>query len=679
MIKIADAFEAFHDASGAPLEAGYVYVGVDGLDPETNPQTVYFDRDLSIEAAQPLRTLGGRIVQDDGTSAANIFVEGAYSIRVKDRNGVTIVASDFRPPFANIITPRFSSRQEMADHLETNSYPAGTSLLADGLLYKTDPTKINAQSALFDLGVDGVVPALDNVTVIHFGAQADVSFDSLPAFNRATEFSAGAAVLKIPAGIYGLNGEWQLPSLAVVEGQPGVTTLRITSSDMSHNVITTTANTRLNSATKVTGIKVSGLIVDGNYTRNAGPYENVLFSGGCCISMANCDGFEIKDCDLINATKHGLDITSSTWNEETDAPTTRPLGGSSQGTVQNCTASGFGDDGITTHYSSNITFTDCSANDSSEHYEGTSAGLEIDDGSYDIRIIGGSFARNTRGVVVKGHSYAPSAQRIRFYGVTCVNNNQNFVTLHDGFDGALDSTSESAYDVLFSGCLSVVPRQKVGTTTDRRAISIGGFSGVHFHDMTIVGVNDQMPYDDPTYSSEASSDVMVAVFGNARSVRFEAMRFSRVEEANNLIQLNDSGKDVALTDITFEECGGLPIQINSDQTGTTIDRIRARTTVTTGTTRVIDATNSPEIGDYRIRDVKQTGYDAAYNLATEVYPVPVVIEDNIVRASGDGDPEGVQPAPRGSLYHRTGATSPGIYQKTGGVNGSTGWVRLATV
>jgi hypothetical protein len=80
---VASPFRIFQDTSGAPLESGYVYLGVANQNPETNPITAYWDSALTIAAALPIRTVGG-YPSRFGTPAA-VYVAGAYSITVKDK------------------------------------------------------------------------------------------------------------------------------------------------------------------------------------------------------------------------------------------------------------------------------------------------------------------------------------------------------------------------------------------------------------------------------------------------------------------------------------------------------------------------------------------------------------------------------------------------------------------
>ncbi len=78
-------FEVFQDVDGDPLEAGYIYIGQEGLNPVSNPISIYWDQALTIPAAQPIRTIGGFPARS-GTPA-NIFTqEDRYSIIVRNKN-----------------------------------------------------------------------------------------------------------------------------------------------------------------------------------------------------------------------------------------------------------------------------------------------------------------------------------------------------------------------------------------------------------------------------------------------------------------------------------------------------------------------------------------------------------------------------------------------------------------
>lgn len=89
-LQVASPFQQFFDRDGSPLDNGFVYVGTANLNPETDPVTVYFDRALTIPAAQPLRTSNGYIVRNG--SPARIYTSGEnFSMTVRDKNGVLVL------------------------------------------------------------------------------------------------------------------------------------------------------------------------------------------------------------------------------------------------------------------------------------------------------------------------------------------------------------------------------------------------------------------------------------------------------------------------------------------------------------------------------------------------------------------------------------------------------------
>ena len=90
-LSIQPTFPIFTDIDGQPLEAGYIWIGVANLDPQTNPTPVYWDAALTIAAPQPIRTLGGYPARN-GTPA-RLYVNSDYSIRVMNKNGSTVYSA----------------------------------------------------------------------------------------------------------------------------------------------------------------------------------------------------------------------------------------------------------------------------------------------------------------------------------------------------------------------------------------------------------------------------------------------------------------------------------------------------------------------------------------------------------------------------------------------------------
>jgi hypothetical protein len=90
-LEVNPPFPVFSDIDGQPLEAGYIWIGVVNLDPQTNPINVFFDGALTIAAPQPIRTIGG--YPSNAGTPARFFVNSDYSIRVMNKNGSTIYSS----------------------------------------------------------------------------------------------------------------------------------------------------------------------------------------------------------------------------------------------------------------------------------------------------------------------------------------------------------------------------------------------------------------------------------------------------------------------------------------------------------------------------------------------------------------------------------------------------------
>jgi hypothetical protein len=87
-LSIIPSYPVFTGLDGQPLDNGYIWFGVENLDPQTNPISVYWDEAMTIAAPQPIRTLAGYTVRN-GTPA-QVFISTGYSIRVQNANGITV-------------------------------------------------------------------------------------------------------------------------------------------------------------------------------------------------------------------------------------------------------------------------------------------------------------------------------------------------------------------------------------------------------------------------------------------------------------------------------------------------------------------------------------------------------------------------------------------------------------
>jgi hypothetical protein len=90
-LSVEPPYPAFADASGQPLEDGYIWIGTVNLNPITNPIVAYWDSAKTITAVQPIRTSGGYPVYQ-GTPS-RIYTASDYSIQVQNKNGTVVYTS----------------------------------------------------------------------------------------------------------------------------------------------------------------------------------------------------------------------------------------------------------------------------------------------------------------------------------------------------------------------------------------------------------------------------------------------------------------------------------------------------------------------------------------------------------------------------------------------------------
>ena len=88
MSKLQNPDPIWLDGRGFLLDGGSIYIGAAGTDPETpaNRLNLFWDKALTIPAAQPLRTLGGFIVNASNVASV-FFAETDYSTTIIDTGG----------------------------------------------------------------------------------------------------------------------------------------------------------------------------------------------------------------------------------------------------------------------------------------------------------------------------------------------------------------------------------------------------------------------------------------------------------------------------------------------------------------------------------------------------------------------------------------------------------------
>lgn len=92
MTAIPNPIPYFTDLDGDPLDGGYIYVGIAGMDARTNPVATFWDNDLTIPAAQPIRTVNGYPLFQ-GRPAPFFITDDEASITILQSNGVAVITN----------------------------------------------------------------------------------------------------------------------------------------------------------------------------------------------------------------------------------------------------------------------------------------------------------------------------------------------------------------------------------------------------------------------------------------------------------------------------------------------------------------------------------------------------------------------------------------------------------
>ena len=248
--QLAPPYPIFTDRDGSPLDAGYLYFGVAGLNPETNPIQVYYDVNLTQPAAQPLRTANGYVMRNG--SPALIYANDQFSVTVRDKKSQLVIYSPvgfgIAPGSAGVGGSSLSYDTFIGDGVTINYTLTGsvfvgsaTDVFIDGvyqskdnysitggvLTFSTAPPLLsaievvaaivnnlgstNASSVVFNSGFAGAInrtaqaKMAEMPSVQDFGAIGDGITNDTAAFNAAWSATAPRAVY-VPAASYAITG-----------------------------------------------------------------------------------------------------------------------------------------------------------------------------------------------------------------------------------------------------------------------------------------------------------------------------------------------------------------------------------------------------------------------------------------------------------------------------------------
>ncbi len=157
MLATESPFPQYFELNGSPLDAGKLYFGLPNQDPETNPIPVYWDAAGTQPAVQPIRTMNGYTAR--AGTPANVFVDGDYSINVRNKKGELLYYAASSAEFSN--DARF-----IADLADTTDPTKGDAMVGvkqpfPGAIGRTQHDKNAETLSSGDFGVptDGIADA----------------------------------------------------------------------------------------------------------------------------------------------------------------------------------------------------------------------------------------------------------------------------------------------------------------------------------------------------------------------------------------------------------------------------------------------------------------------------------------------------------------------------------------
>lgn len=361
------------------------------------------------------------------------------------------------------------------------------------------------------------------VRVTDFGAVRDGITDDTEAFRKA--MGTGKVRVVVPAGVYVVRG-LKIPSWVELVGDGMGLTIIILHPDTPASEWVITNQDYVNGNRN---ISIKGMTLDWNKTRQGG----VGATGGqhsSCLALAKVKFAWIKEVEGINPGLHSFDITAPTYDHLPETDYTKD--GCRFIWLDNCVASGYGDDGITTHYSEYIWITNShlSDPDGDAHEDGVSNsnGIEIDDGSKHVWVINNYTSGNIRGVEVKAHTEWPAAQDVHIIGHVSYRDVRAYDFRHIGHHTVEDPDSTTAYDIVATNITAIEPVfNPLYEGLTPRALAISAYVNVNIAGFTAIG--------DPTY--DYGDNPVIAIQYKSRNIGLHNINIRGFKKASEDIRL----------------------------------------------------------------------------------------------------------------------------------------------
>ena len=388
-----------------------------------------------------------------------------------------------------------------------------------------------------DLVVDGnlringtVVGAVSGASVKDYGALGNGINDDTDSIQNALDKSSGKRVY-FPKGTYMVSKTIEIPSNLHIFGEGEGTVIKMISTVGRDTTLVRTGKR----GSKREHIIISDMTLDFNRDRwNVPGGETLLDTDGgdqdndqTTLSICFSEYVLVKNVRCLDGYKHCIDITSPRYPSNTNG-TEYDNEPSRYVTIENCFASGAGDDNITTHFSSNILITGCRSITPSGVRTGNNSNcFEIDDGSRNVTMTNNVAVKGNKGLQIKGHDYAPAPYNVIVDGYRAINCARGVDIKHLGFD-SVNKPSPNAKNIKLSNIEVISPKNfeainSDGEVTDtynaKYPIRVSSYDTVH---MTNISVSDSS-FDianefDSSTAFDQNDDGIIRLMQNVRNI-----------------------------------------------------------------------------------------------------------------------------------------------------------------
>ena len=320
------------------------------------------------------------------------------------------------------------------------------------------------------------------VNVNDYGADPTGEQDSTQAFKDALR--GGDVHVHMTAGNYKVTGI-RLPNNTVLSGEgKDITTIKFADETPAENIVITNEDMSGNAH----NIGIKDFTVNGNKWRQDKKFSAAGGSLSSNVRFAGVKHGFASNVKSVDALLHGFDITyaSDTYFYEGDGVRVNEELESRYIHIDNCEASGFGDDGITTHHSRYLLIT----NNYSHHATGggNNNGIEVDDGSQHVMLDNNMTEMNYGGIEVKAHAPASAPNNVLISNHMSIHDSRAYNLRHIGHHRAGDPKSKTAHSLMLSNCTAVEPYDnKVYPNTTPRALIISAYRNVQVNNFSAVG------------------------------------------------------------------------------------------------------------------------------------------------------------------------------------------------